>query len=160
MEENAFKLFLNSNPENFVLTDSNRFDCNDCKNFWLRKQPNLLKRVINIKCSNGKNFNDPDNFAECPYQSLRPCEFQKLERAIYCGGKTDIDLKAIFHNFSEQLSYNEKHFKAFYLSNTFIKVLEKNTFNGITFDEIDIRNCNNLKNITTDTPLMFVTFLK
>ena len=95
-----------------------------------------------------RNFNDPDNFAECgTYQILKPCNFVKNELAIYCGGDTDIDLKAIFHNFSKQLPNNEKHFKKFELNNTSIKVLEENSFDEITFDEIRLIDCDNLTNI-------------
>ena len=143
-----------------------KFDCNNCKNFWLTKQLNLLERVINIKCSDNKNFNDPDNFAQCgPYQHLNPCRYVKSEQALYCGIDSDIDLKAIFHNFSKQLSNNEKHFKAFHLYETYIKVLEENTFNDITFNVIVINFCDDLTNIeryafnTTDMLTKCLVFL-
>ena len=146
LDEKIFKKFLNSNPHNMIDMTDVKFDCDNCKNFWLRKQPNLLESFEHLSCSNKKMINDTDNFAECgPYQSLQPCKF--TNNSIFCGGNTDIDLKAIFHNFSKQLSDNEKHFKLFYLSNTYIKVLEENTFNEITFDKIYINYCSNLTNI-------------
>ena len=159
LDEKVFKNFLNSNPENMIDMSGQIFDCNDCTNFWLTKQQNLLERFNNLSCSNNKIFNDTDNFAECgPYQSLKPCTFDKNKQSIDCGGNTDIQLKAIFHNFSKQLSDNEKHFKMFYLSNTYIKVLEENTLSDITFDEIWIMYCDNLTNIDryafTSTDLM------
>ena len=151
LDEKVFKNFLISNPQNRINMIGANFDCNDCKNFWLRKQPNLMERLLHLKCSNNKNFNDPDNFAECvSYQSLTPCTYEKNtwgHGKIFCGGKTDIDLKSIFHNFSKQLSNNEKHFETFHLNNSYIKVLEENTFDEITFDTIEINSCYNLTNI-------------
>ena len=151
LEENIFKPLLSENPKNKIQMDYVKFDCNNCKNNWLRKPSNLLGRFYNLQCSNNKNFNDPDNFAECkPYQSLEPCKFERPnteQQLLYCGGNTDIDLKAIFHNLSKQLSDNEKHFTYFYLRNTYINVLEENTFKDITFDEIEISGCDNLTNI-------------
>ena len=144
LDENVFENFLVSNPKNVIDMTWVNFDCNNCKNFWLRRQSHLLNRIMNLKCSNKNLFNDTDNFADCPYQNLQPCNFVKSEQAIYCGGDTDIDLKAMFHQFSKDLSNNKKHFKRFYLNNTYIKVLEENTFDEITFDEIEINNCLNL----------------
>ena len=149
LDENVFESFLNSNPQNQIEMSNEKLDCNNCVNLWLRKKQNRLERFIHLECSNKMNINDPDNFAECgpAFQVLKPCKFVKNEQAIYCGGNTDIDLKSIFHNFSKQLSNNEKHFKTFYLNNTYIKALEENTFSEITFDEIDIKGCDNLMNI-------------
>ena len=148
LDENVFRNFLTSNHQNRIEMLEVQFDCNNCKNLWLRNQPNLLERVIHLTCSNHKNINDTENFVDCaPYSSIKPCKFMANDQAIFCGGNTDIDLKAMFHNFSKQLSDNEKHFKKFYLSNTYIKVLEENTFDEITFDEIYINYCSNLTNI-------------
>ena len=82
-----------------------------------------------------------------PDQSLKPCTIYPNELVIWCGGKTDINLKTMFHNLSNQLSDNEKHFKKFYLNNTYIKVLEENTFSDIIFDTILIEGCDNLTDI-------------
>ena len=49
-------------------------------------------------------------------------------RSIYCDEIRDIDLKAIFHNFSKQLSNNEKHFHRFEMKYSYIEILEENTF--------------------------------
>ena len=65
LEEKIFINFLNSNPQNKIDMTWQKFDCNDCRNFWLRKQPNLLKRIGHLSCSNKKNFNDKDNFSKC-----------------------------------------------------------------------------------------------
>ena len=148
LEEKVFKNFLNSNPHNVIDMIFVKFDCNNCKNFWLKQQPNLLENFKNLSCSNLKNFNDSENFAECgPYQSLKPCKFVKNEQAIYCGGNSDINLKEIFHKFSKGLSKTKKHFKKFYLNNNYIKVMKEYSLNDITFDEIWIKDCYNLTNI-------------
>ena len=148
LDEKLFENFLKSNAQNQIEMNNVNFDCDNCMNFWLTKQPTLLTRFRNLSCSNKKKFNDTENFGECPYnQLLKPCIFSKKERAIYCGGNYSIDLKAIFHNFSKQLSKNEKHFKTFKLFNNYIKVLEENTFDEITFDQIVITGCDNLTNI-------------
>ena len=145
LDENIFKNFLNSNPHNEVDMSSIELDCDNCKNFWLTKHAIILKRISFLECANKKKLDDPDNFAECgPFASLKPCMFIKNESRIYCGNH-QMDLKAIFHNFSKQLSDNEKHFKNFSLVNDYIKVLEENTFDEITFDEIEIKECENLK---------------
>ena len=150
LDENVFKFFLKSNPKNMIFMNDVKIDCDNCKNYWLRKRENslMIDRIESLSCSNNKKFNNLDNFNECgPYQSIIPCNFVGNELAIYCGGNTDIDLKAMFHNFSKQSSDDEKNFKKFYLNNTYIKVLEENTFDEITFDEIDIIGCDNLTNI-------------
>ena len=148
LDENVFSKFLTSNKHNQIDVGELLLDCRNCKNYWLKKQPNLLERVKNIHCSNKRNFNDTSNFLYCPYESLKPCRwFGTLgnQRIIHCGGNQDINLKAIFHNLSKQLSKNEKHFTMFILvQNNLIKVLEDNTFSDITFNIIEIESCNNL----------------
>ena len=58
LEENKFKKFL-ENIDNWI--DINSIDCNDCNNYWLK---NYKERIIG-DCSNGKLFNDKDNFKIC-----------------------------------------------------------------------------------------------
>ena len=65
LEESVFKKFLNTNPVNRIYLTSVNFDCNNCKNIWLTNQPNLMKRIVDLKCSNKKQINDPDNFKNC-----------------------------------------------------------------------------------------------
>ena len=65
LDEKVFKSFLISNPQNKIdLTDANLV-CNNCKNLWLKKQPELIKRFYGLKCTNKKSFTDPGNFAKC-----------------------------------------------------------------------------------------------
>ena len=65
LDESVFGMFLKTNPENMMDLSRNQFDCNNCKNFWLREHPDLFSRISNVWCSNKKVFNDPDNFVEC-----------------------------------------------------------------------------------------------
>jgi hypothetical protein len=69
LKEEVFKPFFEANVENRVqLTDSygkNGIDCDNCKNYWLKKDPKYLIRTDLIKCSNGKYFEDRTNFNGC-----------------------------------------------------------------------------------------------
>ena len=67
LEETVFKNFLNSNSDNRIYMTWVNFDCNNCKNLWLRNQPNLMKRIVDLDCSNKKQINDPDNFKNCTF---------------------------------------------------------------------------------------------
>ena len=65
LDEHTFKSFLNANPQNRIDMFSVRLDCNNCKNFWIRKHPDLWERIVRLQCSNKKQINDPDNFKNC-----------------------------------------------------------------------------------------------
>ncbi len=69
LKEEVFKPFFEANVENRVqLTDSygkNGIDCNNCKNYWLKKELKYFIRTDLIKCSNGKYFEDRTNFNGC-----------------------------------------------------------------------------------------------
>ena len=80
-----------------------------------------------------------------PAKLLEPCTCNS--GCIYCVGNEDIDLVKIFQTLENNLTKNEKHFNEFYLSNTFITELKENTFSDITFDNIHIHRCLNLKSI-------------
>jgi hypothetical protein len=63
--EDVFGPFFAANPLNVIgAFDSSNFDCQDCKSYWL-KQRALFKRIPDLKCSNGKAVDDPDNFINC-----------------------------------------------------------------------------------------------
>ena len=63
LEEAVFKKHLELNEENKIEMSKQEFDCNDCKNAWLKKNPKLLERVINVQCADGKDVKDA--FANC-----------------------------------------------------------------------------------------------
>ena len=85
----------------------------------------------------------------CPDISLlKPCSCK--DDNISCGGNEDIDLVKIFQTLSKKLTKDEKHFKEFYLNNTFITELKENTFSDITFKTITIIFCSNLNTINTN----------
>ncbi len=70
LDEKVFKPFLDSNPGNTIklIPDSGlivSFDCDDCKNFWIKKDPKIHSRTDLTKCSNKKLFTDATNFAKC-----------------------------------------------------------------------------------------------
>jgi len=63
--EDVFWPFFAANPLNVIgAFDSTNFDWQDCKSYWL-KQRALFKRIPDLKCSNGKAVDDPDNFINC-----------------------------------------------------------------------------------------------
>jgi hypothetical protein len=71
LDQNIFQPFLDSNVENKIILEDERvqektsFDCDNCRNYWLKKDPKYSNR-INLKlCSNGKNYTDNANFAKC-----------------------------------------------------------------------------------------------
>ena len=88
-------------------------------------------------------------YSVCPDSSLlKPCSCK--DDNISCGCIEDIDLVNIFQTLSEKLPKDKKHFKEFYLNNTFIIELKENTFSDITFEAITIIFCSNLNTINTN----------
>jgi hypothetical protein len=66
LDQNIFLPFLKSNVENKILFgSSNDFDCDDCRSFWLKKEPKYSNRTDLTYCSNGKAYSDSTNFAKC-----------------------------------------------------------------------------------------------
>jgi hypothetical protein len=71
LDQTIFQPFLDSNVENKVILEEElykkqtTFDCDDCRNYWLKKDSKYSNRT-NLKiCSNGKNYTDNDNFSKC-----------------------------------------------------------------------------------------------
>ena len=64
-DEKIFEPFLKLNFQNIFISWDGSLDCSDCRNYWLQKNPALLKQIHNSKCSNGKYPNDPANFVNC-----------------------------------------------------------------------------------------------
>ena len=64
LDEKVFLPFLLDNKYNSIDLFGYGFDCNDCRNYWLTKQ-NVLNRINDFSCLDGKNFNDTDNFKNC-----------------------------------------------------------------------------------------------
>ena len=65
LNEKPFLPFLLQNQKNTIDLDYEEFDCNDCRNYWIRRNTNITSRVINLKCSNGKTLLDQNNFKMC-----------------------------------------------------------------------------------------------
>ena len=61
LNERVFLTFLSDNVNNFIVI----IDCSDCRNYWLRREPNRSSRVMGYKCSNDKSITDQDNFKNC-----------------------------------------------------------------------------------------------
>ena len=55
LDEKVFLPFLLDNESNTIELKDAKFDCNDCRNYWLKKHPKLVPRLLNTKCSNEKN---------------------------------------------------------------------------------------------------------
>ena len=65
LAEKVFLPFLFENDRNTIDMNGSEFDCTDCRNYWLKKNPNVLPRIYAIRCHNRKAFNDPGNFLNC-----------------------------------------------------------------------------------------------
>ncbi len=66
LDQNIFQPFLESNFENKIwFQGSGYFDCDDCRSFWLKKEPKYSNRTDLAVCSNGKVYSDSTNFAKC-----------------------------------------------------------------------------------------------
>jgi hypothetical protein len=66
LDQNIFQPFLESNVENKIwFQGSSYFDCDDCRSFWLKKEPKYSNRTDLMECSNGKAYSDSTNFAKC-----------------------------------------------------------------------------------------------
>jgi hypothetical protein len=87
--------------------------------------------------------------SDCPKpEFMNPCNC--VNDTIFCGGNELINLKHVFNLLFQELDIRKKHFKKFFLNNTAITELEKNTFYDIVFDKIEIRAANKFKLIDTD----------
>ena len=65
LEEKVFLPFLLDNVKNTInLVNVKVFDCNDFRNYWLKRNLIVDQRVT-VNCSNNKILNDSDNFKMC-----------------------------------------------------------------------------------------------
>ena len=76
LPEKTFLPFLQISDNNLVLLEGFPLDCNDCRNAWLKNNPNELKKVFTkiyieinhyslLRCPNNKKFDDEVNFNNC-----------------------------------------------------------------------------------------------
>ena len=66
LSEEIFLPFLNSNDQNMIeMSNQTKLECNNCANFWLRRNFELLSRVLRIQCTNGLNLMSNNNFILC-----------------------------------------------------------------------------------------------
>jgi hypothetical protein len=67
LDEKIFSPFLELNHQNFIgFHASDELNCDDCRNYWLKKEYHLFGNRTNIsKCTNGKSFFSNDNFVKC-----------------------------------------------------------------------------------------------
>ena len=148
LDEKVFSPFFKQNESNKVRLHDGLLNCSDCRNQWLRNEIAPVARVLDAKCSGGKNLTDPANFLNCGIsQYSKNCRLDKALDTIHCGGNTKINLKEVFGNFSQTLESNEKYFLNFVLNNTSIDIIEDNTFHDIRFGDIVIDSCTNLRRI-------------
>ena len=57
---------------------------------------------------------------------------------ISCNRNEEIDLAKIFSNLRKNVSHTQRHYKTFYLENTWIKVLPSNMFSDFTFEGLTL----------------------
>ncbi len=71
LDEKIFAPFFDLNVNNTVELRYNYLDCNDCRSFWLKKYIGIIRdehgyhHRVSDQCTNGKNFLDTNNFANC-----------------------------------------------------------------------------------------------
>ena len=65
LEQKIFQPFFKSNDKNQIKLNDYSLDCSDCRNYWLKQNPTLLKQLTNSNCSNGKLLTDADSFENC-----------------------------------------------------------------------------------------------
>jgi hypothetical protein len=65
INETIFLPLFESNPENKIYISSSNLDCDDCRSHWLVKEPKYLERFHEIKCSNGNDMRNSNNFKNC-----------------------------------------------------------------------------------------------
>ena len=66
-DEKIFQPFFELNVKNRIISSYESVDCNDCRNYWLQKNPTLLKHIQDASCASLKTkfIDDPANFAKC-----------------------------------------------------------------------------------------------
>ncbi len=65
LDQHVFQPFIEMNVENRIVLSPYYFDCDDCRSYWLKKDPKYNNRTYLEICSNGKKFTDATNFAKC-----------------------------------------------------------------------------------------------
>ena len=65
LNQKIFEPYLLTNTQNVIKIWSGFIDCQDCRNYWIKRNASFLKRLIETKCSNQKLLNDTDNFKNC-----------------------------------------------------------------------------------------------
>ncbi len=92
---------------------------------------------------------------ECPPKESKLfhkyCLCENTTNTIKCGGNDIFQLKEVFIEISNNLNKSDKHFETFVLNNTAIVELLNNTFNDITFRNIELNDVKNLKRIHANT---------
>ena len=68
LEEKNFAPFLDKEFNTFefgIYGADTEIDCNNCKSYWIIKNDNYRNKIYNLKCSDGKDFNDITNYSHC-----------------------------------------------------------------------------------------------
>ena len=65
LNQKIFEPFLLSKVDNKVAIWTGSLNCDDCRNYWLKRNPNLLKQLVDARCTSGKSISDPINFKNC-----------------------------------------------------------------------------------------------
>ena len=65
LNQKIFEPFLLSKVDNKIHIGTGSFNCDDCRNYWLKRNPNLLKQLVDTRCTNGRTISDSVNFKNC-----------------------------------------------------------------------------------------------
>ncbi len=67
LDQNIFQPFFEANVKNEISFFQNGyFDCDDCRSYWMRKEPKYNDRFrFSSMCSNGNEYKNESNFAQC-----------------------------------------------------------------------------------------------
>ncbi len=65
LDQTIYQPFFESNAKkSLFFGESKEIDCNDCRNYWLKKDPKYSNRTDLTICLNGRKYKDSRNFAK------------------------------------------------------------------------------------------------
>ena len=64
---------------------------------------------------------------------------------LHCGSNQYFNIEDVFYSLNRNLQPEEKHFKRFVLSNLQIESIPHKSFGEITFEQLELDDCPNLK---------------
>ena len=65
LDQKVFEPFLLTKAANKIQKWTGSLNCDDCRNYWMKKNPSLFKKFVNPQCSNEYAVDNPENFKKC-----------------------------------------------------------------------------------------------